>query len=142
MSYGKLNENDVASRPNVGESRREMLRKGAMVGGLVWAAPVIGSAGRLAAEGSAPPSTSTTEPNFVTSTSVATTTTTMATLCDCTFCATITTPAGATLYFIGSGRTEADCDCLCKCGGIDRPCNAPDPCVVDVAFTPSPVPCS
>lgn len=121
--------------PRAGDSRRELLRKGAMVGGLVWAAPVINSAGRLAADGS-PPTTSTT-----TTTAPVATTTTTATLCDCTFCATITTVTGATLYFIGAGKTEGDCDCLCKCGGIDRPCNAPNPCEVDVVFTPSPTPC-
>jgi hypothetical protein len=103
-----------------GVSRRTLIKRGVIAGGLVWAAPAISTVGRAAAQtavGTAP--------------------------CDCSFCATVNVPppVNITLYFDCDTATSEECDCLCKCGGIDRPCSQADPCTVTIVCTQRETPC-
>jgi hypothetical protein len=62
--------------------------------------------------------------------------------CDCSFCATVNPPGpGPDIYFDCVGASPAACDCLCKCGGLDFPCSASDPCDVEIICTPRATPC-
>jgi hypothetical protein len=126
-------ENDTGA-PDVERrtQRRALIKKGIVLGGVAWSTPMIVSTRALAADGSPEPTT--------TSEATTTTTTTMPEPCECTFCATVT--AGpVTLYFVCQPTDPNDCDCLCKCGGIDRPCAKTDPCEFPVTCTPVPNPC-
>jgi hypothetical protein len=132
--------------PHNGITRRKVITGGAVVGGLVWAAPAMKTVGKMqGTTGSTPvttePSTSPTTEATTTSSS-STTTTTTPQVCDCTTCATV--QAGSTtLYFTCAPETQEDCDCLCNCGGLNFPCSKADPCTVTVTCTPTPgnVPC-
>jgi len=100
-------------------SRRTLITRGIAAGGLVWAAPAITSIGRASGQVAGTPKP-----------------------CDCTFCATVVPPGGATLYFDCAGTSSDDCNCLCQCGGADTPCSHPeDPCVVSVTCKPRATPC-
>ena len=98
-------------------SRRDVIRRGAIAGGVVWAAPAILSLDRAVA---GTPRT-----------------------CDCTFCATVTPPRGPKLYFDCKGATDDDCNCLCVCGHVTGvPCShLSDPCTVAITCTPRATPC-
>lgn len=123
------NEQDTAT----GLSRRSLIKRSVVVGGLVWAAPVMQSVASAATPGSPPPTTTTTSTSPSTSTSTSTTsTTTQPEPCDCTFCAIVSGPGGSTLYFTCAPTSSQGCDCLCKCGGVNRPCSQADPCTVEV----------
>jgi hypothetical protein len=109
---------------NVGDrtsslSRRTLITRGIVAGGLVWAAPAITSIGRAHGQVAGTPKP-----------------------CDCTFCATVDPPVGATLYFDCKGRSSDDCNCLCLCAGVDSACSHPDdPCAVNVICEPRATPC-
>jgi hypothetical protein len=92
---------------------------GVLAAGLVWAAPAISTVGlgSVQTAGSTP--------------------------CDCSFCATVVVPppVDLTLYFDCDTTTPQECDCLSKCGGVNRPCDQADPCAVAVACVPRATPC-
>ena len=102
-----------------GLSRRTLIKRGVVVGGLAWAAPAITTIGSARGQTAGSP-----QP------------------CDCTFCATVVPPEGPTLYFDCTGTSTDDCNCLCVCSGVDAPCSHPnDPCVVGITCTPRPTAC-
>lgn len=106
-------------------SRRSLIKKGVVAGGIVWAAPMLTSATASAASTGTPaPTTSSSS-------------TSMGQPCDCSFCAMVTQPGGGTLYFTCTAADSSGCDCLCKCGGVNRPCAQADPCTVAVNCVPT-----
>jgi len=117
--------------PANGADRREVIKRAAIAGGLVWSAPSVRRFASFAARGT-PTGTTTT-----TATVPETTTTTLAEPCDCYFCATVTS-GPLTIYLDCDATSQAACDCICACGGVNRPCNEPDPCTVQIVCTPRP----
>lgn len=93
-----------------GISRRDLIKRGAVVGGtLVWATPVVQ---RL------------TPPAFAAGTT-----------CDCFFCA---ETSFGTLKCVPNDPN--DCNCVCECAdpSVDFGCTKSDPCNVSVTCTPDP----